>query len=242
MRVQMGGRTARATTNRLDDESLRRVVRQAEALARVQEEDAELLPMLTAAEQGSAVELDRYCEETAAMGAGERAEQVAAMVAIAKRDGLNAAGIYSCGESFEALVQLARGCAMAPADAGPGIGYDAGQGQLGLAEAELHQRKTAGRASAGRDCRRRRRDARRIRWNCQPGKYTVILEPSAVVDLIGFLAADFSGLALLEQRSCLNRRLGTKLFGENISIARRREPRRTDRGRPLTAKVSRGKG
>jgi PmbA protein len=52
----------------------------------------------------------------------------------------------------------------------------------------------------------------------QPGKYTVILEPSAVVDLIGFLAADFSGLALLEQRSCLNRRMGTRLFGENISI------------------------
>ena len=62
----------------------------------------------------------------------------------------------------------------------------------------------------------------------EPGKYTVILEPSAVVDLIGFLAADFSGLALLEQRSCLNGRLGTKLFGENISIARRCEPCRTD--------------
>ena len=59
--------------------------------------------MLTAAEQGSAVELDRCCDETAAMGAGERAEQVAAMVAIAERDGLNAAGIYSCGGSFEAL-------------------------------------------------------------------------------------------------------------------------------------------
>src|ERR1039458_4021663 len=57
VRVQMGGRTARATTNRLDEESLRRVVGQAEALARVQEEDSELLPMLTAAEQGSAVEL-----------------------------------------------------------------------------------------------------------------------------------------------------------------------------------------
>jgi predicted Zn-dependent protease len=51
-----------------------------------------------------------------------------------------------------------------------------------------------------------------------PGKYTVILEPSAVVDLIGFLVADFSGLALLEQRSCLNGRLGTELFGKNISF------------------------
>ena len=74
VRVQMGGRTARATTNRLDEESLQRVVRQAEELARVQEEDPELLPMLTAAEQGSAVPVDRWCEETAAMGAGERAD------------------------------------------------------------------------------------------------------------------------------------------------------------------------
>ena len=32
VRVQMGGRTARATTNRLDDESLREVVARAEAL------------------------------------------------------------------------------------------------------------------------------------------------------------------------------------------------------------------
>ena len=60
VRVQMGGRTARATTNRLDDASLQRVVRQAEELARVQEEDADLLPMLTSAEQGSAPELNRF--------------------------------------------------------------------------------------------------------------------------------------------------------------------------------------
>ena len=103
VRVQMGGRTARATTNRLDEESLRRTVRQAEALARVQEEDAELLPMLTAAEQPSAPQLNRYCEATAAMGAGERAEQVEAMIAIALRDGLNSAGTYSSSENYEAL-------------------------------------------------------------------------------------------------------------------------------------------
>src|ERR1039457_6304013 len=42
-------------------------------------------------------------EETAAMGAAERAEQVARMVAIAQRDGLNSAGTYSCGAHFEAL-------------------------------------------------------------------------------------------------------------------------------------------
>jgi predicted Zn-dependent protease len=51
-----------------------------------------------------------------------------------------------------------------------------------------------------------------------PGKYTVILEPAAVLDLIGFMFWDFGGMAILDQRSFLNNRIGTKLFGENISI------------------------
>src|SRR5215467_761770 len=45
VRVSFGGRTARATTNRHDEESLRRVVQSAEALTRVQNEDADFLPM-----------------------------------------------------------------------------------------------------------------------------------------------------------------------------------------------------
>ncbi len=51
-----------------------------------------------------------------------------------------------------------------------------------------------------------------------PGKYTVILEPAAVLDLVGFMFFDFGGLAILDQRSFLNNRLGTKVFGENINI------------------------
>src|SRR6185437_5177241 len=51
-----------------------------------------------------------------------------------------------------------------------------------------------------------------------PGKYTVILEPAAVLDTVGFAFFDFGGLAILDQRSFLNNRISTKLFGENISI------------------------
>ncbi|HEX4603515.1 MAG TPA: metallopeptidase TldD-related protein, partial [Candidatus Angelobacter sp.] len=51
-----------------------------------------------------------------------------------------------------------------------------------------------------------------------PGKYTVILEPAAVLDLAGFMFWDFGGLTVLDQRSFLNNRIGTKLFGENITI------------------------
>src|SRR5713226_7343919 len=45
IRVAMDGRTARSTTNRLDDESLKRAVFAAESLAKVQEPDPDLLPM-----------------------------------------------------------------------------------------------------------------------------------------------------------------------------------------------------
>jgi predicted Zn-dependent protease len=51
-----------------------------------------------------------------------------------------------------------------------------------------------------------------------PGKYTVILEPAAVLDLVGFMFCDFGGLTVLDQRSFLNNRIGTKLFGENVTI------------------------
>jgi PmbA protein len=50
------------------------------------------------------------------------------------------------------------------------------------------------------------------------GKYTVILEPAAVLDIVGFMFWDYSGMAILDQRSFLTDRIGTKLFDENITI------------------------
>ena len=61
-----------------------------------------------------------------------------------------------------------------------------------------------------------------------PGKYTVILEPAAVLDIVGFMFWDYSGVAILDQRSFLNERIGTQLFGENINIG-------DDAGHPLQA-------
>jgi predicted Zn-dependent protease len=52
-----------------------------------------------------------------------------------------------------------------------------------------------------------------------PGKYTVILEPAAVLDMVGFMFWDYSGVAILDQRSFLNDRIGTQVFGENINIS-----------------------
>lgn len=51
-----------------------------------------------------------------------------------------------------------------------------------------------------------------------PGRYTVILEPAAVLDLVGFLFYDFAATAVQDKRSCLNDRMGEQLFGKSISI------------------------
>ena len=58
VRTVFGGRTARATTNKLDDESLKRVVQASESLAKVQHPDPDLLPMPDAGEGARATRTD----------------------------------------------------------------------------------------------------------------------------------------------------------------------------------------
>src|SRR3954470_23078393 len=77
VRVNIGGRTARATTNKFDDDSIRRVVESATALARVQEPDPDLLPMPDRlAFDASGPLVARTFFETASVGPRERAEAV----------------------------------------------------------------------------------------------------------------------------------------------------------------------
>ena len=52
----------------------------------------------------------------------------------------------------------------------------------------------------------------------ETGRWTVILEPAAVLDLVGFLFYDFAGTSVADQRSCFNKRMGKKVLGENITL------------------------
>src|ERR1700690_2455825 len=63
VRTVFGGRTARASTNRFDDEGLRRVVESSEALARLQHPDPDLLPMPDSREAAGSA--DKACLEPA---------------------------------------------------------------------------------------------------------------------------------------------------------------------------------
>jgi predicted Zn-dependent protease len=220
VRTVLGGRTARATTNRLDDQSLKDVVRASEELARVQEPDPELLPLPDTGSlnhEGSSAVPSRHFEETAALTPAGRAEAVGEIVSAAQKHKLTAAGIFSSAETLEGIFN-SRGLniwhtqtsaeisiTMLAADSSgwqkansPDVGKISAQ-KLAEIAAEKAVRSAGPREIA-------------------PGKYTVILEPAAVLDTVGFAFFDFGGLAILDQRSFLNNRIGVQLFGENITI------------------------
>jgi predicted Zn-dependent protease len=217
LRVVFDGRTARASTNRYDDESLRRVVEQAESLARVQQPDPDLLPLPTPEETGGGLAPNRHVARTAAVDAGQRAEAVAGMVAIAKREHLTAAGTFAVSEQMEVLlnsrgVDLYHSQTLAEASVTMLAGNSSGWQKSN--SSDIDQIDALRLAEKAAEKAKRSANPKEL----APGKHTVILEPAAVLDLVGFMFWDFGGMALLDQRSFLNNRIGKKIFGENITI------------------------
>jgi len=223
IRTNFGGRTARATANQFDEESLRRAVMASENLARVQVSDPDLLPMPTQEEANTGTEQaktapNRFFDETAAITPADRAEVVRQIVSMAERNQLTTAGIYSTSESSEGIFN-SRGLenwhrqTLAEVSVSM-LGEDSsGWQKLNSPDAgNLDVRRLAETAAQKAVASAHPREI-------APGKYAVILEPSAVLDIVGFMFWDYSGMALLDQRSFLNGRIGTQLFGTNINIS-----------------------
>jgi len=219
VRTVFNGRTARATTNKFDEESLRDVVRASESLAKVQETDPDLLPLADPGQAGcqEGAGLSRHFAQTAELTPGERADAVSRMVEIAEKQKLTAAGIFSSSENLEAVFN-SRGMRAWHSQTAAEISVTMlGEDSSGWQKANspdvsrLDPRALAEIAAEKAVSSARPREI-------PPGKYTVILEPAAVLDTVGFAFFDFSGLAILDQRSFLNNRIGQKLFGDNITI------------------------
>jgi len=216
LRAVIGRRTARATTNKLDDDSLRRAVESAEAMAEVQADDPDLLP-LAPASMTDGPSTERYFENTAALTPEDRAHAVESVVNIAKKNGLTAAGIFSCSRSAEAIVN-SRGLSTFHAQTSSEISITMlGGDSSGWQKANSPDVRNLDPAALAEIAARKARESGSPR-EVPPGKYTVILEPAAVLDLVGFMFFDFGGLAVLDQRSFLTNRVGTKLFGESITV------------------------
>ena len=217
IRAAFDGKTARATTNRFDDESLKRAVQSAEQMAKAQEPDPELLPMASAADAKGTEPPSRWFDQTAALTPAERADGVAKIVAAAKKNNLVTAGIFSSSQNADAIVNsngLSTFHQQTSAEVSITMLADSSSGWQKANSPDIRNVDPVRLAEIAAQKARDSRGPQEL----PPGKYTVILEPSAVLDLVGFMFWDFGGLAILDQRSFLNNRIGTKLFGENITI------------------------
>jgi predicted Zn-dependent protease len=214
VRPVIDGRTARASTNRLSRDAIREVVAEAIAITKLTEPDPDLPPLAAPAEyQGVA----RWFEATACATPEDRARAVAEAIRAVEAAGQTAAGIYSTGESVFSLLNsrgvLARHretmarfsiTAMAADSSGWAKASACNLAALNPLEMALTAARKAAESSAPREL--------------PPGRYTVILEPAAVLDLVGQMFPDFSATAIRDGRSFLKDRIGKRIFGENITI------------------------
>ena len=218
LRVNLDGRTARATTNKFDDESIQRVLQSATQLAKVQEKDPDLLPLADSSSYDeTGPEVARTFFETASIGPKERAQAVGEMVDVAQKYKLTSAGIYATSESVEAVLN-SKGLSAYHSQTSAEVSVTMlAADSSGWQKANYPNANDMKPAELAEIAARKAIDSANPE-ELPPGKYTVILEPAAVLDILGYMFWDWGGQAILDERSFLNNRIGTQLFGENINI------------------------
>ncbi len=217
VRTVFDGRTARATTNRFDDESVRRCVKASEDLARVQAKDSDLLPVTGPDGFGPGPRVERAFCETANITPADRAEAVGKIVQVAKRENLITAGIYATSESVEAVLNSRGLCTFHTQTSAEISVTMLATDSSGWQKANSPDVRNLNPVALAEIAARKARESAAPQ-ELAPGKYTTILEPAAVLDLCGFMFWDWGGQAILDERSFLNNRIATQLFGENVTI------------------------
>jgi PmbA protein len=215
VRTVVDGRTARATTNRIDEDSLRSAIEASLSLAQSQPKDPRLLPMPGKQRYRP---VRRFVKGTAQLSPEDRARAVRRACDLAVKNGQVAAGIFESTQAQTAMGN-SRGLFAAYRDTHAVFSITMQEGSAASwAKAnhadvrDIAPQKLAERAS---EKAHRATNAKEL----EPGRYTVILEPAAVLDLVGFMFYDFAATAVNDKRSCFNERMGKQLFGKNISIA-----------------------
>ena len=217
-----GRRTGSAQINEFDDASLEKVVRRAEDLARLAPENPEHVELLG---PQTYPKTEGFVEATANLSPGGRADLTLASLKVCREQGLTGAGYLAQSNTFAAIANsrglrgYQRGTAInfsvtARTADGRGSGYGVADFNDARALDTGAVTATAGRKAA------LSREARSL----EPGKYTVILEPAASVDLIGHMITAMAARPTDEGRSFLSKpgggsRLGEKIMDERVQLS-----------------------
>jgi predicted Zn-dependent protease len=217
-----GRRTGSASGNEFDDAALERAVRRAEELARLAPENPEWLEPLGPQQY---LATPGYYASTAAIGPEYRAQVAADSILPSKKMGAVAAGFLQDGSRWSALMN-SKG--LFAYDRRTDLDFsltvrtedDLGSGFVARDYNDAARFDSATSARVAIDKAIASRTTRAI----EPGKYTVILEPTAVSDFVGNLLFGFNARAAEEGRTYLSKRgggtrVGEKLVSEKVSIS-----------------------
>lgn len=217
VRVLVNGRQARLTTDKLDHDNIRKVVDNAIVVAKLLETDPKLLPVLSPSGLPPVKAVNRYDEKTASLSPADRSHAVSSVVSAGKPKSLRAAGTYSSGTHAQALGNSA-GLYRYHQESGAGCSLTmCAPDSTGWAKQEAPAASKINQVSMAESAAIKAVGSADPQ-DIDPGHYTVILEPSAVLDLLGSMWEDFTGTSYTDKLSCLLDKLNTKVFGENITI------------------------
>jgi len=234
VRLLKNGRQARLSSDKLTIDSLRQLVDDALTACKFLEKD-EGLQALPAPPSKPYQKLKHYDAATAQLGPDERSKAIKKIVKIAEANGLSAAGVISTGSTVLTLANskgLLATHKESTAECSITMYKDASTGwakadfvRFDQLDFEALAKRAASKAAANVNP-----------VEISPGRYQVILEPSAVLDLVGFLSYDFTATSHLDQLSCFQDQMGQKCL---VIISRFGTMWQTNSklGRRLTAKV-----
>ncbi len=212
LRVALDGRVAEATDNRTDDDALARLVRSTLEAARLQPVDPGWPGLAPVAETPK---VDHWDDGTASAAPDERAERIASFVHAA--DGLETAGFCST-EGLETVFANSAGQRASGRSTQAQIDGIARTGSSDGADRAASVRLSdLDGGAVGVLATKRARDSAAA-TDLEPGRYEVVMSPSCVVNVLGFLAIyGFNGRAVEEGRSFA--RVGEAQFDETLSVA-----------------------
>jgi predicted Zn-dependent protease len=216
-----GKRSGTATINEFDDASLEKTVRRAEEIARLAPENPEYMSMLGPQKY---LETSTYAESTAKIDPEFRAQAAFNSIDPCRQKNLTAAGYMedttgftaignskglfgynrSTGVDFSITVRTADG--LGSGYANPDVNDVSKLNTKSTTEIAMQKALASASARA-----------------LEPGKYTVILEPTASVELLQNMMRSMDARSADEGRSFLGKkgggtRLGEKLFDERVTI------------------------
>jgi len=216
-----GKKSGSTSINELDDESLKKAVERSEEIAALAPENPEYMPMLGPQDY---ISTNTFAESTHAIDPEFRAQAAADSILPSSEKNLTAAGYMEDFSGFSAMgnskglfgynkrSSVDFSITVRSAD-GTGSGYAIRDyNDVSLLNTREVTRIAMQKAEASVNAQA-----------IEPGKYTVILEPTAAGDLIGLMRRSMDARSADEGRSFLSKRgggtrLGEKLFDERVHI------------------------